>query len=322
MDWIVSTGANLYHDLHFALNYPVHSGSFKFDDTDLRDNDLVRIYDVVIPYSDGLMATDELLREMFCQPEFQKEMGTAELHHLIGKYAAEWERKNKLKDVSVMAAAYRAGVPCYTSSPGDSTIGMNVAGVELRGSKLRMNPSIDVNETTAFVLAAKRNGGKSGVVLWGGGSPKNFTAPDRAADPGSAAHQGSSARTFSFKVTDARPDTGGLSGATPSEAVSWGKVDPTETSRRRGLLHRHDHRHADPHALRAGQTQAAQTETPLRSAREDDEGADEGILRHNKVKMLDGSEPVTRPLCAPAPWKYWLRFRRRCPAQTTTRAIW
>src|SRR5438093_7910740 len=109
VDWIVSTGANLYHDLHFALNYPVHSGSFKFDDTDLRDNDLARIYDVVIPYSDGLMATDELLREMFCQPAFQKEMGTAELHHLIGKYAAEWERKDNLKHVSVLGAAYRCG---------------------------------------------------------------------------------------------------------------------------------------------------------------------------------------------------------------------
>src|SRR5437764_10218255 len=124
VDWIVSTGANLYHDMHFALNYPVHSGSFKFDDTDLRDNDLVRVYDVVIPYSDGLMATDDLLREILIQAQFQKEMGTAELHNLIGKYAAEWERKNGLKDVSVMAAAYRCGVPCYTSSPGDSTIGM------------------------------------------------------------------------------------------------------------------------------------------------------------------------------------------------------
>lgn len=227
VDWIVSTGANLYHDMHFALNYPVHVGSFKFDDTDLRDNDLVRIYDVVIPYSDGLMTTDELLRQMFCKPAFQKEMGTGELHYLIGKYAAEWERKNGLKDVSVLAAAYRAGVPCYTSSPGDSTIGMNVAGVELRGSKLRINPSIDVNETTAYVLAAKRAGGRSGVVLWGGGSPKNFmlqTEPQiqeilRIKEYG---------QDFFIQVTDARPDTGGLSGATPSEAVSWGKVDPTK----------------------------------------------------------------------------------------------
>src|SRR5258707_10808193 len=174
VDWIVSTGANLYHDMHFALNFPVHSGSFKFDDTDLRDNDLVRVYDVLIPYSDGLMATDDLLRELLILPEFQKEMGTAELHYMLGKYCAAWEHKNKLKDVSVLAAAYRAGVPCYTSSPGDSTIGMNVAEVELRGNKLRVNPSIDVNETTAFVLAAKRAGGRSGVVLWGGGSPKNF----------------------------------------------------------------------------------------------------------------------------------------------------
>src|SRR5438270_1338652 len=227
VDWIVSTGANLYHDMHFALNYPIHSGSFKFDDTDLRDNDLVRVYDVVIPYSDGLMATDDILREILVQARFQKEMGTAELHYLLGRYCAEWERKNKLKDVSVLAAAYRAGVPCYTSSPGDSTIGMNVAGVELRGNKLRLNPSIDVNETTAIVLAAKRAGGKSGVVLWGGGSPKNFmlqTEPQiqevlRIKEYG---------QDFFLQVTDARPDTGGLSGATPGEAVSWGKIDPTK----------------------------------------------------------------------------------------------
>ncbi len=227
VDWIVSTGANLYHDMHFALNYPVHAGSFKFDDTDLRDNDLVRIYDVLIPYSDGLMATDELLRDILIQSEFQKEMGTAELHYLLGKYCAEWERKNKLRDVSVLAAAFRAGVPCYTSSPGDSTIGMNIAGVELRGNKLRINPSIDVNESTSFVLAAKRGGGRSGVVLWGGGSPKNFmlqTEPQiqevlRIKEFG---------QDFFLQVTDARPDTGGLSGATPSEAVSWGKIHPTK----------------------------------------------------------------------------------------------
>jgi deoxyhypusine synthase len=225
VDWIVATGANLYHDLHFALNYPVRAGSFKMDDTELRDNDIVRVYDVLLGYSDCLMATDEILRGILVEPEFQKEMGTAELHYLLGRYAAEWERKAGLKNVSVLAAAYRAGVPCFTSSPGDSTIGMNVAGVELRGNKLRLNPSIDVNESTACVLAAKRGGGKSAVVLWGGGSPKNFmlqTEPQiqevlRIKEYG---------QDYFLQVTDARPDTGGLSGATPSEAVSWGKVDP------------------------------------------------------------------------------------------------
>ncbi len=291
VDWIVSTGANLYHDLHFALNYPVHSGSFKFDDTDLRDNDLVRIYDVVIPYSDALMATDELLRAMFCQPEFQKEMGSAELHHLIGKYAAEWERKNRLKDVSVMAAAYRAGVPCYTSSPGDSTIGMNVAGVELRGSKLRVNPSIDVNETTAYVLAAKRAGGRSGVVLWGGGSPKNFmlqTEPQiqevlRIKEYG---------QDFFLQITDARPDTGGLSGATPSEAVSWGKVDPTklpdavvcytDTTIAMPIFTHYALANHKPRPLKRLYDQRAKMMKALTKE----------YFLHNKVKMIDGTDPV------------------------------
>src|SRR6266481_2013251 len=291
VDWIVSTGANLYHDMHFALNLPVHAGSFKFDDTDLRDNDIVRVYDVLIPYSDGLMTTDELLRDILIQPECQKEMGTAELHHVLGRYCAEWERKNKLKDVSVLAAAYRAGVPCYTSSPGDSTIGMNVAGVELRGNKLRMNPSIDVNETTAFVLAAKRRGGRSGVVLWGGGSPKNFalqTEPQiqevlRIKEFG---------QDFFLQVTDARPDTGGLSGATPSEAVSWGKVDPTklpdaivcytDTTIAMPILTHYALARHKPRKLRRLYDHRGRMMKAL--TRE--------YFTHNKVKMIDGSEPV------------------------------
>ena len=291
VDWIVATGANLYHDLHFALNYPVRAGSCKFDDTELRNNDIVRVYDVLLGYSDCLMATDEILREILVQPEFQKEMGTAELHYLIGRYAAEWERKAGLKDVSVLAAAYRAGVPCYTSSPGDSTIGMNVAGVELRGNKLRLNPSIDVNETTAYVLAAKRAGGRSAVVLWGGGSPKNFmlqTEPQiqevlRIKEYG---------QDFFLQVTDARPDTGGLSGATPSEAVSWGKVDPdrlpdaivcyTDTTIAMPILTHYALARHKPRKLR----RLYDKRGPLLAA------LTKEYFKYNKVKMLDGSDPV------------------------------
>jgi deoxyhypusine synthase len=225
VDWIVATGANMYHDLHFAFNLPLHAGSHMVDDADLRRNDVVRIYDVLLGYTDCLMETDRILCAILEQPEFQKEMGTAEFYHYLGRYAAEWERKSGNPDVSVLAAAYRCGVPVHTSSPGDSTIGMNIAGLELRGSKLRINPSVDVNETTAYVLAAKRSGGKSAVVLVGGGSPKNFmlqTEPQiqevlKIKEFG---------QDYFFQMTDARPDTGGLSGATPHEAVSWGKVDP------------------------------------------------------------------------------------------------
>src|SRR6185295_11551781 len=290
VDWIVSTGAILYHDMHFALNYPVRQGDFRMDDTELRDNDIVRVYDVLIGYSDGLMATDDILRDILIQPEFQKEMGTAELHYLLGKYCAEWERKAGLKDVSVLAAAYRAGVPCYTSSPGDSTIGMNVAGVELRGNKLRINPSIDVNESTAYVLAAKRAGGRSGVVLWGGGSPKNFmlqTEPQiqevlRIKEVG---------QDFFIQVTDARPDTGGLSGATPGEAVSWGKVDPTklpdavvvytDTTIAMPILTHYALANHKPRKLKRLYDQRGKMMRALT----------EEYFTHNKVKMLDGSEP-------------------------------
>jgi deoxyhypusine synthase len=227
VDWIVSTGANMYHDLHFAFDFPLHVGTHLVDDRILRENDIVRIYDVYLGYTDCLMATDEILRSMLVQPEFQKEMGTAELHYLLGRYAAEWERQSGHKDISVLAAAYRAGVPVYTSSPGDSTIGMNVAGLHLEGNGLLVNPSIDVNETTSIVLEAKYTGGKSAVVLLGGGSPKNFmlqTEPQiqevlRIKEAG---------QDYFLQITDARPDTGGLSGATPHEAVSWGKVDPNK----------------------------------------------------------------------------------------------
>ena len=225
VDWIVATGANMYHDLHFAFNLPLHSGSHLMDDTDLRRNDVVRIYDVLLGYTDCLMETDRVLRSILVQPEFQKEMGTAEFYYLLGRYAAEWEHKSGNRDVSVLAAAYRAGVPVHTSSPGDSTIGMNIAGLELKGLKLRINPSIDVNETTSYVLNAKRSGGKSAVVLIGGGSPKNFmlqTEP-QIQEVLMIREYG---QDYFFQVTDARPDTGGLSGATPHEAVSWGKVDP------------------------------------------------------------------------------------------------
>jgi deoxyhypusine synthase len=227
IDWIVSTGANLYHDMHHAMNMPLYRGSPYSPDPELRKLGVVRIYDILLDYNDVLMATDHVLREVLMQPEFQREMGTAELHYLLGKYCNEFEKQTGRQNSSVLAAAYRAGVPCYCSSPGDSTIGMNIAGLELRKNALRINSSIDVNETTGIVLSAKRAGQKTGTLLIGGGSPKNFmlqTEPQiqevlRVKEEG---------HDFFIQFTDARPDTGGLSGATPHEAVTWGKVDPLQ----------------------------------------------------------------------------------------------
>ncbi|HEY9167225.1 MAG TPA: deoxyhypusine synthase [Candidatus Kryptonia bacterium] len=226
VDWIVSTGANLYHDTHFAIGHSLHKGSPFVDDRVLRNEGVIRIYDILFDY-EVLLSTDSFFRHLIAQDEFQKEMGTAEFHHRIGKYVAAREKTLGIKHSSVIAAAYRYAVPVYTSSPGDSSIGMNVAAMALDGYGLKLDVSRDVNETAAIVLNAKRGGGKSGVLIFGGGSPKNFmlqTEPQIQEVLGIA----EKGHDFFIQVTDARVDTGGLSGATPSEAVSWGKVDPTK----------------------------------------------------------------------------------------------
>jgi deoxyhypusine synthase len=224
VDWIISTGANLYHDTHFGLGLKMHRGSPNVSDTELREEGVVRIYDIFFEY-DVLLSTDSFFREIIGAPEFQRAMSTAEFHYLCGKYVAERSRVLGLKDKSLLAAAYEYGVPIYTSSPGDSSIGMNVAAKALQGNGLKFDVSADVNETASIVLGAKRGGGKSAVFILGGGSPKNFmlqTEPQIQEVLGID----EKGHDYFLQVTDARVDTGGLSGATPGEAVSWGKIDP------------------------------------------------------------------------------------------------
>ncbi|HEY1850014.1 MAG TPA: deoxyhypusine synthase [Candidatus Binataceae bacterium] len=224
VDWMVSTGANLYHDTHFGLGLKMFQGSAEADDIALRKAGVVRIYDIFFDYR-VLLSTDAFFREIARQPEFQRAMSTAEFHYMAGRYVAERERVLKLNRRSLLASAYKHALPVYTSSPGDSSIGMNLAALELEGYELRIDPLTDVNETAAIVYAAKSAGMKSAVFILGGGSPKNFvlqTEPQIQEVMG-VAEKG---HDYFLQVTDARPDTGGLSGATPNEAVSWGKIDP------------------------------------------------------------------------------------------------
>jgi len=261
IDWIISTGANFYHDTHFGLGLAMHQGNAQTSDIVLRDEEVVRIYDIFFDYS-VLLDTDAFFRRMIEADEFQKPMSTAEFHFRAGRYVRERERKLGIKNKSILSAAHEHAVPLYTSSPGDSSIGMNVAAKALQGNKLAFDPSLDVNETAAIVLAAKRGlirdgagehrdtgivsasargarikdgaaarkatrskSGKSAILILGGGSPKNFALQT---EPQIQEVLGIDERGHDYflQVTDARPDTGGLSGATPGEAVSWGKVDP------------------------------------------------------------------------------------------------
>ena len=225
IDYIISTGANLYHDTHFGLGLDLFRSSPFLNDVELYRDRVIRIYDITFDL-DVLLKSDKFVYSVIDQPEFQKKMATSEMHHLLGKYVDRAEKHAGRQGRTLLGAAYRCKVPIYTSSPGDSTIGMNVAARQLVGSKLEIDVSRDVNETAAIVYEAKKRG-ESAVIILGGGSPKNFilqTEPQLQEVLGIDV----SGHDYFVQITDARPDTGGLSGATPSEAVSWGKIDPAK----------------------------------------------------------------------------------------------
>jgi deoxyhypusine synthase len=218
LDFIISTGANLYHDMHHALAMTLHRGDFRLDDIRLQEEGVIRIYDILFE-DKVLLDTDAFVRECL-QSLPNRPISTSQLHYHLGKQLLH---AGVRPEYSVLAQAAAWNVPIYTSSPGDSSIGMNVARHALDGSKLTLDPLADVNETTAIVLNATRNG----VIILGGGSPKNFylqTQPQLWEVLG--IHKGG--HDYFIQITADAPHWGGLSGATPSEAVSWGKIKPDQ----------------------------------------------------------------------------------------------
>ncbi len=224
VDWIVSTGANLYHDMHRSLGHRLYQIGPHADDMALHEKNIIRIYDIAFDF-DVLLQTDAFLYQCLELAEFQQRMSTAELHYRLGRYTAEREQVLSAPYRSVLSAAHHAGVPIYTSSPGDSTIGLNMAALRANGFAVGCDPEADIIETSAIVYGATRNEGQSAIVVLGGGSPKNFALQT---EPQLQEILGLEARGHDYflQFTDARVDTGGLSGATPQEAVTWGKVDP------------------------------------------------------------------------------------------------
>jgi deoxyhypusine synthase len=217
VDLVIATGANLYHDLHFALKLPVVQGHFQVDDRELYRAGIERIYDVFIT-EDSLLDTDAFVREALekAPRALRGHVSTPQLHHYLGHLVLQHA---PLPEKSWVATAARYDVPVFTSSPGDSSIGMNVAAMKLRGGETTVDPDLDVLQSTAIVYDAKVNG----VVILGGGSPKNFylqTQPTlwQILDLNRGGHE------YVLQISTDSPQWGGLSGATPSEAISWGKV--------------------------------------------------------------------------------------------------
>jgi deoxyhypusine synthase len=219
VDFIISTGANLYHDLHYALNFTLRRGSPFVDDRDLYQEGVIRIYDVLFPAT-VLLETDSYIRDFIVRSKLNAPISTSEFHFRLGQDLLA--RTPGCEEYSVVASAAACGVPIYTSSPGDSSIGMNIAYHELMNdSRLMIDPNKDVNEVCAIVMAGKQNG----CVILGGGSPKNFYLQ---AQPTLWEVYGipKGGNDYFIQITTDQVVWGGLSGATPAEAVSWGKVNP------------------------------------------------------------------------------------------------
>jgi deoxyhypusine synthase len=217
VDLIVSTGANIYHDMHRPFEMPMVQGSQHVDDNQLAEDGVARIYDVYIFDDDTLLATDRVIMKAVHSFDTSKPFSTARLHKALGDQV--WQMA-KHPEKSFTARAAKFDVPIFTSSPGDSGIGLDLILPHLFERQVMLNPLLDVIELSALV----RDADKNGVIEIGGGSPKNFYLQTQPALHQILLDKVKGGHDYSIQLTTDSPHWGGLSGATPSEARSWGKL--------------------------------------------------------------------------------------------------
>ena len=215
VDWIISTGANVYHEEHFAAGLPVKQGHFEVDDNILYEKNIVRIRDIFIKGEQTLMAQDKILQQM-CNENFDKPFTTAEFCNSLGKYS---KRNSPHPEKSFVVSAYDYDVPIYISTLKDSSLALDMAPLRLENKIYQLDIVREIIEQASIVYNSK----KSGIVEIGGGVPKN-TAQQTGPLLDQILELGHGGQNYIIQITDARPDTGGLSGATLQEGKSWGKV--------------------------------------------------------------------------------------------------
>ena len=216
IDWIVTTGANVYHEDHFAWGLPVKQGSFNVDDMKLYENEIVRIRDIYIKFYETLEAEDQIIQKSFGEDFPDKSFTTAEFSNLMGKISKE---KSKHPEKSFITTAYDYDVPVYISTIKDSSLALNLAVHRLRDKAYNLDFVREIIEQAAIVYDSK----KSSILELGGGVPKN-TAQQTGPLLDQILRRNDGGQNYIIQITDARPDTGGLSGATLQEGKSWGKI--------------------------------------------------------------------------------------------------
>lgn len=201
IDILVTTGANLVHDIIESLGLSHYKGTNIVDDTELRRESINRIYDVYIP-EHHFSVLEEKLQAIFDRIE-KKDLSIRKLLANIGEQIAD---KN-----SILRSAYDSGVPIYCPAIQDSILGLQ-AWLYKEMKTLNVDVFADMRDFIDRCYEAKR----AGTIIIGGGVPKNFILQSMLVAP----------KEFDYAVqlTMDRPEAGGLSGATLEEARSWGKV--------------------------------------------------------------------------------------------------
>jgi deoxyhypusine synthase len=216
VDWIVTTGANVYHEDHFAWGLPVKQGHFDVDDMTLYQKEIVRIRDVYIKFMETLTAQDKIVQKTFKDQLVGRPFTTAEFCNIMGKITSQ---NSKYPEKSFLVSAYKYDVPVYVSTLKDSSLALNLGVHRLQNKMYNLDFVREILEQAAIVYNSK----KSGILELGGGVPKN-TAQQTGPMLDQILGNDDGGQDYIIQITDARPDTGGLSGATLQEGKSWGKV--------------------------------------------------------------------------------------------------
>jgi len=216
VDWIISTGANVYHEDHFAWGLPIKQGSSDVDDMKLYRNEIVRIRDVYIKFYETLEAQDQVVQKMFKDNFIDKPFTTSEFCNFMGKIS---KQNAKYPEKSFIVKAYDYDVPVYVSTLKDSSLALNLAVHRLRNKNYNLDFVREIIEQASITYNSK----KSGIVELGGGVPKN-AAQQTGPLLDQILRRNDGGQDYIIQITDARPDTGGLSGATLQEGKTWGKI--------------------------------------------------------------------------------------------------
>ncbi len=226
IDCITTTGANLYHDAHRIIGHRIREIDPNAGDLQLRLARVIRIYDLGF-WEETLLETDRLFSAILRKPEFQRKMTTPELHYLLGKNIADIEDALGVKSPSLLATAFRLGVPIFVGAVQDGSIFLNIVKLKhLLGTEFKLE--IDVNDDVFEMGAVQHHCFgtlKKKLAIWilGGGVPKNYTLQG---EPLLDQILGVPTQGFDIDVQFCVDpvDNGALSSCPAGEGHTWGKV--------------------------------------------------------------------------------------------------